>query len=38
MNPVGLTSSVSNIHENLTAVELTEPILITGLAAPAEGV
>ena len=38
MNPVGLTSSVSNIQEKLTAVELTESILITGMAAPAEGV
>ena len=33
---MGLTPSVTNIQENMTAVELTESILITGLIAPTE--
>ena len=36
MNSVGLTLSVFSVQENMTAVELLESTLITGVAAPAE--
>ena len=35
---MGLTPSVFSVQENMTAVELLELILITGVAVPAEGI
>ena len=35
---MGLTPSVFSVQENMTAVELLELILITGVEAPAEGI